>query len=96
MEYGHNTMLRYLDAPARLLFWTLGETIILLLAVLLPLMLLEDGSAIIAMVLGIYGSSRTLKVWRQFDIKALCYWHLPYRKGQLRYDIPSHLRWFVG
>jgi phosphotransferase system glucose/maltose/N-acetylglucosamine-specific IIC component len=89
-------MLRYLDAPARLLFWTMGETIILLLAVILPLTLLEDGSAILAMVLGIYGSSRALKLWRQFDIKALCYWYLPSRKGQLRYDIPSHLRLFIG
>jgi uncharacterized membrane protein len=96
MEYGHNTMLRYLDAPPRLLFWTLGESIILLLVILLPLMLLEDAMALIAMVTGLYGSSRLLKFWRRFDVKALSYWYLPYRKGQLKYDIPSHKRSFIG
>lgn len=85
-------ILAHLDAPVRLLFWTLDE--IAIMAIPFFLGLLCNSLTIIFLGFFLYRKYRRFK--RRYSsrvIKATLYWYLP---TYFKWTLPSHQRFFVG
>ena len=94
--YNNNIILRYLDAPSRIAFWTMDEA----KALLGPLSLgLLFGFPLLGFSLSII-SFTSLKYIKQNIggglLRHAAYWYLPAMENKLRIKIPSYIREYIG
>jgi type IV conjugative transfer system protein TraL len=94
--YNRNVILRYIDAPSRIAFWTMDEARGLLIPASLGFLF---GFPLIGLVLSIACYSG-LKVAKQNLggglLKHAAYWYLPKVDRRLKVKIRSEIREYIG
>ncbi len=94
--YTRNVILKYIDAPSRIAFWTVDEA----KALLIPLSLgLLFSFPIIGFLISIT-SYVALKFIKQNIggglLRHAAYWYLPGAERKLKFRIPSNIREYIG
>ena len=94
--YHRNVILRYLDNPTRIAFWTVDEIATLFLPVSIGCIF---GFPVTGFILSVvlYFSLKHFK--QSFGLKALrhgMYWYLPGIHKAMKVQIKSHIREYIG
>jgi type IV conjugative transfer system protein TraL len=96
MSYDRNVILRYLDNPTRIAFWTLDEMGVLFIPIALGCIF---SFPILGMMLSV-SSYMLLKYIKQNIgggfLKHVLYWYLPGMHKSMKIKIPSHVREYIG
>ena len=93
---GKRLVLKHLDAPARIILFTLEEFALLMLPIII-------GASKGSLEWGILGSSLTFLIYRKLknyfagtSLEVLIYWHLPFVRYFYKYPIISYYRKYKG
>ena len=96
MEKEHHYLLNYLDQPARLLFFTVDEFLILLAPLMMGFWFMWALTGL-AFSAGGYVALRLVKKrLGGGQVREGLYWHLPTSRRQMKLWIPSCVREFTG
>ncbi|RYE15441.1 MAG: type IV conjugative transfer system protein TraL [Rickettsiales bacterium] len=94
--YNRNVILRYLDAPLRIAFWTIDEA----QAIIIPLSIgLVFGWPLLGVIssIGCYLSLKYIK--RYFGgglLRHIIYWYFPGSFSKTKFKIKSYIRKYIG
>lgn len=91
-----HVILNCVDAPLKILIWTKGEVLLLVLPALVGLMLRHSILGLLLSVL----NYRLFKLYQERfgkdQFQAVCYWFFPHNQKQLPAIPPSYIREYIG
>ena len=94
--YDKNVILRYLDSPSRIAFWTLDEIALLFLP---PAIGFIFEFPIIGIVISAIGYTTIKYIKNNIGagvIRHAVYWYFPGMERKLKKKIKSHIREYIG
>ncbi|WP_165379549.1 type IV conjugative transfer system protein TraL [Rickettsiales endosymbiont of Peranema trichophorum] len=94
--YDRNVILRYLDSPTRIAFWTTDEMSALFLPISLGCLFKFPMTGLVLSILT-YAALRYVKQYIGGGfLRHAFYWYLPGMHKSMRLRIPSHVREYIG
>lgn len=94
--YDKNVILRYLDNPTRIGFWTIDEMAILFLPIAFGCIFGFPVSGLVLSVVGYIGLRYAKQNIGRGFLTHVMYWYLPCMHKALKAKVRSHIREYIG
>jgi conjugal transfer pilus assembly protein TraL len=93
--YTNNYLLNYLDAPTKIVFFTIDEFLMLLCPLIIGCI---AGQSLLGMIIAIFGFRflKQMKANNHVAMMQIVYWYFPLNKKALKLYVPSHIREYIA
>lgn len=95
-EYDKYVILRYLDNPVRILFWTIDEMLIVFAPIAIGFISGFPGISLIIATLGYLGLRYIKTHFGNGLLRHAIYWYLPFTETSLQVKVKSYIREYIG
>ena len=95
-DYQQHLILQHLDAPIRILYWTIDEACLIIGCPLLGMMFDQFVIGVGLATLGFKVTRYSKRYFGGGTLKHAAYWYLPHQKTHLKRTPPSFIREYIG